>query len=121
MEENERIEWINKLWHSREEQGHYNNLIKEIRLQDHFVHFNSFLMLPSTFDDLLRLIGPTFVKKKNRLHEPLPPALRLAVALRYLALVESQTSLSYNFRIGRSTDCQILKEVPEKYGKHYVQ
>ena len=112
--ENERIEWINKLWHSREEQGHYNNLIKEMRLHDHSMHFNYFRMLPSTFDDFLRLIRPTLVKKKSRFREPLPPALRLAVVLRYLAVGESQTSLSYNFRIGRSTVCQILKEVPEK-------
>jgi len=114
VEENERSEWVNKLWQSREEQGHYNNLIKEMRLYDHSMHFNYFRMLPSTFDDLLRLIGPTLVKRKSRFREPLPPALRLAVALRYLAIGESQTSLSYNYRVGKSTVCQILKEVPEK-------
>ena len=66
VEENERSEWVNKLWQSREEQGHYNNLIKEMRLYDHSMHFNYFRMLPSTFDDLLRLIGPTLVKRKSR-------------------------------------------------------
>ena len=114
MENNQRTHWVRKLWQTREEQGHYNNLIQEMRLHDHSMHFNYLRMLPSTFDDLLRLIGPTLVKKTSRFREPLPPALRLAVALRYLAAGETQASLSYNFRIGRSTVCQILKEVPEK-------
>ena len=85
-----------------------------MRLYDHSMHINYFRMLPSTFDDLLRLIGPTLVKRKSWFREPLPPALRLAVALRYLAIGESQTSLSYNYRVGKSTVCQILIEVPEK-------
>ena len=89
VENNQRTHWVRKLWQSREEQGHYNNLIQEMRLYDHSMHFNYFRMLPSTFDDLLRLIGPTLIKKTSRFREPLPPALRLAVALRYLAVGES--------------------------------
>ena len=38
----------------------------------------------------------------------------MAVALRYHATGESQASLSYNYRIGRSTVCDIMNEVPEK-------
>ena len=94
--------------------GHYNNLIQEMRHNDHSMHFNYFRMLSSTFNDFLRLIGPTFVKKTSRFREPLPPALCLAVALTYLAVGESQASPSYNFRIERSTISQIFKEVPEK-------
>ena len=80
-------------------------LIQGMRLNDHPMHFNYFKMLPSTLGDFLTSIGPTLVKKTSRFREPLPPALRLAVALRYLAVGESQVSLSYNFRIGRSTLC----------------
>ncbi len=40
--------------------------------------------------------------------------MKLAVTLRYLATGESQASLSYNFRIGRSTVCEILDDVAEK-------
>ena len=85
-----------------------------MRLQDHSMHFNYFRMLPSTVDDLLHLVGPSLVRQRTRYREPLPPALRLAVPVRYLATGESQASLSYNYRIGRSTVCGILNEVPEK-------
>ena len=78
------------------------------------MHFNYFRMLPSTFDDLLRLVGPSLIKQRNRFREPLSPALKLAVTLRYLAAGESQASLSFNFRIGRSTVCDIIDDVPEK-------
>ena len=59
-------------------------------------------------------MGPLLVRQRTRFREPLPPALRLAVAVRYLATGESQASLSYNYRIGRSTVSDILNEVPEK-------
>eukprot|EP00795_Rhopilema_esculentum_P010219 gene10219-18903_t len=117
-EKKARSVWVRKLWKNQQQQGHYNNLIAEMRLQDHSMHFNYFRMLPSTFDDLLHLAGPSLVRQRTRFREPLPPALRLAVAVRYLATVESQASLSYNYRIGRSTVCDILNEVPEKYGVH---
>ncbi|XP_065060188.1 uncharacterized protein LOC135687533 [Rhopilema esculentum] len=85
-----------------------------MRVQDHSMYFNYFQMLPSTFDDLLGLVGPSLVRKTTNLGKLLPPQLRMAVASRYLATGESQASLSFNYRIGRSTVCQILDEVPEK-------
>eukprot|EP00795_Rhopilema_esculentum_P010074 gene10074-18721_t len=106
--------WVRELWKYREQQGHFDNLVQEMRLNDHSMHFNFFRMLPSTFDDLLKLVGPALLKKKSRFREPLSQALRLAVTLRYLATGESQASLSFNFRIGRSTVCEILDDVPEK-------
>ena len=105
--------WVRRLWKGRDRQGHYSNLIMEMILQDHTMHFSYFRMLPSIFDDLLHLVGPSLTKQRSRFREPLPPALRLAVALRYLATGESQASLSFNYRIGRSTVCEILNEVPE--------
>ena len=112
--QNRRRAWVRRLWKAREQQGHYTNLIAEMRLEDHSMHFNYFRMLPSTFDDLLHLVGPSLKRQRSHFREPLPPALRLAVALRYLATGEGQASLSLNFRIGKSTVCEILSEVPEK-------
>ncbi len=106
--------WVRELWQQRKLQGHHDNLIQEMRLQDHTMHFNYFRMLPSTFDHLVRLVGPSLVKQRTNFREPLSPSLRIAVALRYLATGESQASLSFNYRIGRSTVCDILNEVPKK-------
>ena len=41
------------------------------------------------------------------------PAERLALAIRYLATGNSQISLSFNFRLGKSTVCHILRETCE--------
>ena len=106
--------WVRKLWKERERQGHHANLIQEMKLQDHTMYFNYMRMLPSTLNDLLRLVGPSLTKRTTNFRKPLSPELRIAVALRYLATGESQASLSYNYRIGRSTLCDILNEVPEK-------
>ena len=48
--------------------------------------------------------------RTNVRYNSLVPAERMAVTLRYLASGESQTSLAFNFRIGRSTICTILQE-----------
>ena len=110
----ERSTWVHELWMARQEKGHFSNLIAEMRLHDHTMHFCYFRMLPETFDNLLRIVGPLLTKEKSHFRDPLSPGLRLAVALRYLATGESQASLSFNFRIGRSTVCHILDEVPNK-------
>ena len=115
---NRRLAWVRQLWRERERQGHYYNLIEEMRLQDHSMFFNYFRVLPSTFDDLLRLVGPSLTRKTSHFRKPFPSELRLAVAIRYLATGESQASLSFNYIIGRSTVCEILDEVPEKFGTH---
>ena len=60
------------------------------------------------------MIGPYIVRKGSNFQEPLSPSLKLAVTLRYLATGESQASLSFNFRIGRSTFSEILNEVPQQ-------
>ena len=39
--------------------------------------------------------------------------MKLALTLRYLATGASQADLSFNFRLGRSTVCKILEEVPK--------
>ena len=85
-----------------------------MRLKDHTMHFNYFRMQPSMFDELLSLVGPSIVRKGSNFREPLSPSLKLAVTLRYLATGELQASLSFNFRIGRSTVSEVLNEVPHQ-------
>ena len=113
-EKKKRSVWVHELWKQRKLQGHHDNLIKEMRLKDHTTHFNYFRMLPSMFDELLSLVGPSIVRKGSNFQEPLSPSLKIGVTLRYLATGESQASLSFNFRIGRSTVCEILNKVPKQ-------
>ena len=106
--------WVRKVWKQRKQQGHYDTLIQEMRLRDHEMFFNYFRMVPSMFDELLRLVGPSLVKKTTNLREPISAEIRLAITLRYLAAGESKASLSFNYRVARSTVCEILDEVPAK-------
>ena len=34
--------WVHELWKERNLQGHHDNLIKEMRLKDHTMHFSYF-------------------------------------------------------------------------------
>ena len=79
-----RYVWVDKLWKERKLQGHHSNLIKEMRLKDHTMLFNYFRMLPSIFDELLSLVGPSIVRKGSIFREPLSTSLKLVVTLRIL-------------------------------------
>ena len=67
-------------------------------------------MSPERLEHLLSLVGPLITKKSCRSRDPISPGERLVLTLRYLASGDSQQSQSFNFRIGRSTVCAIIKE-----------
>ena len=67
-------------------------------------------MSPERFDHLLTLVGPLIVKQPCHAREPISPGEKLMVTLRYLATGESQQSLSFHFRLGRSTISHLLRE-----------
>lgn len=67
-------------------------------------------MSPQRFDHLLSLVEPLITKQTTTFREPISAGERLAVTLRYLASMESQQSLSFSYRIGKSTVSSIIKE-----------
>ena len=69
-------------------------------------------MSKATFDQLLLMVSPFLRRRRYRsaLRPQISPAEKLTITLRYLATGNSQVSLSFNFRVGRSTICNILKE-----------
>ena len=56
------------------------------------------------------MVSPSITKQDTNFRKAIPAAERLAVTLRFLASGESQESLSFSFRIGRSTLSSILSE-----------
>ena len=60
------------------------------------------------------------IMKKNAVGIPIPPDECLVNALRLLASAESQTPLSYYFKVGKATLCGIVKEVYETIWKHMM-
>ena len=67
-------------------------------------------MSPERFDNLLQLVGPYIKKKKCKTRESITPAERLTITIRYLASGDSQQSQSFNFRVGRATVCNIIRD-----------
>lgn len=68
-------------------------------------------MSPERLEHLLSLVAPYMKKRSCRSRETISIKQRLVVTLRYLATGDSQESQSFNFRIGRSTVCMIIREV----------
>ena len=85
---------------------------QEMRLSDPQSHFRYLRMSKERFDILLSQVGPLLAKRHyySPHRAEIPPAERLAVTIRYLATGNSQVSLSFNFRMGRSTVCMIVRE-----------
>lgn len=62
------------------------------------------------FEFLLAKIEP-MIKKQTRLRIPIPPKIRLAITLRYLATGESYRSLHYLFKVSTPAISLIVPEV----------
>ena len=70
-------------------------------------------MSKQRFDDLLALVGPLLDRRDNywsKQRANITPAERLALTIRYVATGNSQVSISFSYRIGRSTVCKIVRE-----------
>ena len=91
-----------------------------MRLKDVKMYFNYLLMNPEVFEELLHMVGLSIQRKAARFREPIPAGMKLSLTLRYLATGVSQADLSFNFRLGHSTVCEILEEVP-KIISEYLQ
>lgn len=69
-------------------------------------------MSPERFNKLDKLVSPHLVDGSNlRRADVITKREKLAVTIRYLASGESQQSMVFNFRLGKSTVSQILREV----------
>ena len=67
-------------------------------------------MSPERYGHLLRLVSPLIKKQDTNLRKAILAGERLAVTLRFLASGESQQSLSFAYRIGKSTLSRMLRE-----------
>ena len=67
-------------------------------------------MNPERFEHLSSLVGPLIKKEDTKLRKSISPAERLIITLRYLERGDSQQSLSYAFRVGKSTVSGIIAE-----------
>lgn len=104
--------WVRPIFKLRRQQGEYHNLLQEMRLSDPDSHFRYLRMSKQRFDNLLAMVGPLISHRhySSTVRAEIHPAERLALTLRFLCTGNSQVSLSFNFRMGRSTVCGIVRE-----------
>ncbi|GFW89955.1 protein ALP1-like [Trichonephila clavipes] len=65
----------------------------------------------STFEELVALVSPSIERKNTSMRKAIPAAERIALTLRYLATGETQSSLSYQFRIAQNAISGIIPAV----------
>ena len=101
-------EWVKR----REQSGYFNNIVKELKVEDRLGFREMFRMDVEDFEFMLgkisHLISPRQMSN-FRGHLPIMPDERLALTLRYIATGESFQSLSFQFRISLNAVSYIIK------------
>jgi hypothetical protein len=95
----------------RDQFGHYNQLMVELRREDP-ASFQNFLRIqPQMFDELLARVGPRITKQDTNYRKALDPGTKLAATLRHLASGDTYASMKFDFRIPANTLSVLVKEV----------
>ena len=106
--------FVRKIFQERKKYGLYHILTDELRLFGKEYFFRLARMTPQRFRHLLSLVEPHLQRTTTKMREPISPAERLVLTLRFLASGDSQQSLRFSFRISRAAICTILGETCEK-------
>ena len=100
--------WICPFLRLGKEYGAYYTLMVEFEQNDLKKYINFLRMSPEMFQELLDMCRPHLQKHTTNFREPLPPGLKLAVTLRFLATGMSYVSLMYLFRVAKNTICNFI-------------
>ncbi len=107
----ERKTWARNWLLRRTERGAFHTIFRELSIED-TAGFSEFMRMPySKFIELVEVINPRIVKRDTRMRDAISPSERLAICIRYLATGETFRSLSFQFRIGRTTISEIVIDV----------
>ena len=104
--------WVSPLLREQRRfaQGWYANLMREMQLEEVGDFRNFMRITPDMFQELLEGIRPAIQKRDTNYRKCIPPEIRLAATLRYLATGCSTHDLKYGFRLGRSTATTIIAQ-----------
>ncbi|KAG0711267.1 hypothetical protein GWK47_020993 [Chionoecetes opilio] len=105
-----RREW-SRPWLAKKSKNVFNNLLKEMFLEDSRGFYEFHRMSKDNFVKLLNLVSPLIRKQDTKLRKAVSPAQRLSVTLRYLATGESRRSLEFQYRISHNLISSIIPEV----------
>ena len=111
--------WMRNLLVERSRFGHYENLMVDLLQNDRYGYKNFTRLCPELFHELVERVGPSIEKQSTFFRLPLPPGLKIALTLRYLASGESYKSLEYGFRVAHNTISSIIPEVSDAIFSEY--
>lgn len=111
-------EWLTEK--SREAYGHYAILMQQLRENDAPAFRNFTRMDPELFDEIVTRVSPHISKQDTNYRKSISPGLKVAVTLRHLATGDKYPSLSYSFRVHKSTICLFLPEVLRAIRDEYL-
>ncbi|KYN02264.1 hypothetical protein ALC62_06902 [Cyphomyrmex costatus] len=100
--------WIAPLFQIRSQHGFYHASLPKLHLEDIRFH-NYFRMFATQLEALLSIVCP-HLQKQDFIREAITPAERLALTLRYLASGDSMTSMTFQYLMGKTTVCNIVRE-----------
>ena len=103
--------WVRPWLLQREERGAYHNIMTELYATDILEFTNFMRMTPEFFEMIKTRLEPRLARQATNYRAPISVGEVLALTIIYLATRESYTSLSYQFRVGRSTISKFLPEV----------
>ena len=100
--------------------GDWNNLLRDLRVDDTEAYFNYLRMPPRVFDEILRRIEHRIRKTDTRMRKALTPGLKLAATLRHLASGDKYTTIGYQFRVSKKTVSKFVPEVCQAIHDEFV-
>ena len=103
--------WVRPWLMQREEKGAYHNIMADLYATDIPGFTNYMRMTPEFFEMIKTRLEPHLARQATNYRAPISVGEKLALTIRYLATGESYTSLSCQFRVGRSTISKFLPEV----------
>ena len=101
--------WIRDIYKLRKTRGEFHCLVKEAALFDHEYFFKMFRMTPRRYELLLSWVGPLIMKCSIR-REPIEPAERLCITLRYLISGDAFCTIAASYRVSETSVSRIVNE-----------
>ena len=103
--------WVRPWLLQREERGAYHNIRAELYATD-IPGFTNFMRMTPEFFEMIKIrLEPRLARQETNYRAPISVGEKLAFTIRHQATGESYTSLSCQFRVGRSTISKFLPEV----------
>ena len=109
--------WIRQ----RSEKGHFNNIVRELMIEDTAAYKEMMRMNYDDFCAILQTIEQ-FITPKEIMGgtQVIKAPERLTLAIRFMATGETFRSLSFQFRISTSAICYIIRDVCKALKAHFV-